>query len=77
MIFFKRKNENRGVVLPSVVDDEMCKYFGVETDKKTWYNDWYNRFLVDFILGRDPVGSDLKEIKILIWLGEHFEVVKN
>lgn len=76
MIFFKRKNENRGVVVPSVVDAEMCEYFGVEADKKAWYNDWYNRFLVDFMLGKDPVGNDLEELKILNWLGEHFEIVK-
>ena len=54
MIFFKRKNENRGVVVPSVVDAEMCEYFGVEADKKAWYNDWYNRFLVDFNLAYNP-----------------------
>lgn len=74
MIQFRRKNTMYGVVIPSIVDNEMCKHFGT-VQGRDWYENWYNRFLLDFMLGKQPVPENPTDVEILKWLNENFDIV--
>jgi hypothetical protein len=62
------------------VDDLMCKHFGVPTDPKDWYLNWYNHIAMLQSAGRtwDQLREDYHDyqdfLRIIDWMEATFTV---